>query len=335
MSLNSSFRWLPVTTMPDGSDLRLPLHIVRGERPGPTLGLTGAIHGNEVTPSVGSIRRVLELLDPAELSGTVMAVPIANPLGVGQLSRETPGDGQNVNAVFWGPDQSKYTQPVKTVSEQIADALASGVLANLDYQIDFHSGGDNHSVHMIEFTQDPVSKGMARAFNMPVLLLDEWRPGQMWRESERLGAKVIVAECGGGGALYSEWVERSAQGTLNVMRYLDMLPGEVKAPPTQYVVRGDSGYEYNANILKPKEGGLIIPDVAITPQVVFDGQPVSGVPVLGELLNMYDLTVRQRFEAPFERTLLIAAVVGPSWSYPGTYAYILFDADGPDVETLD
>jgi hypothetical protein len=96
-------------------------------------------------------------------------------------------------------------------------------------------------------------------------------------------------------------------------------------------VRGDSGHEQNANILKPREGGLIVPHPAVTPQTVFDGQPVTGVPVLGELLSMYDLTVRQRFEAPFERTLLIAAVVGPSWSYPGTYAYILFDADNAEV----
>jgi hypothetical protein len=54
---------------------------------------------------------------------------------------------------------------------------------------------------------------------------------------------------------------------------------------------------------------------------------VSGVPVLGELLNMYDLTVRQTFEAPFEQTLLIAAPVAPCWCYPGEYAYIMFDAD--------
>jgi predicted deacylase len=167
------------------------------------------------------------------------------------------------------------------VSKQIAEVLAAEVLAKLDFQIDFHSGCDNHSVHTIESTKDPVSKGMARVFNMPILLFDEWRSGQMWRESERLGARVIVAECGGGDALYNEWVERSVQGTFNVMRYLDMLPGGVAEPPRQYVVRGDSGHEHNANILKPREGGLIVPDPAITPQVVFDGQPVMGIPVLG------------------------------------------------------
>jgi len=335
VSLKSNFKWLPVTTMPSGAELRLPMHVVKGKRPGPTLGLSGAIHGDEVTPSVGTIRRVLELLDPEELSGTVMAVPVCNPLGAGALSRETPGDGQNVNAVFFEPGHSKYTQPVKTVSEQIADVLIREFLAHLDHQIDFHSGGDAHSVHMIEFNKDPVYKGMARAFNMPILLFDEWRPGQMWRESERQGASVIVAECGGGGPMYEEWVARNVAGTFNVMRYLGMLPGEVEEPPRQIVVRGDSGHEHNAHIIKPREGGLIIPNPAITPRTVFDGQPVSRVPVLGELLNMYDLTVRQTFEAPFERTLLIAGVVGPCWCYPGEYAYIMFDADGPDVEILD
>jgi predicted deacylase len=317
--------------MPDGSELRLPLHVIEGTRPGPTLGLTGAIHGDEVAPSVGIIREVLESLDPEQLSGTVMAVPICNPLGVGQLSRHTPGDGLNANAAFLEPGHDKYTQPVRTVTEQLTAVLSQEVLARLDYQIDFHSGGANHAVHMIEFTEDPVTKEMARAFNMPILLLDEWRPGQMWRESQRLGAQAIVAECGGGGHLYNEWLERGVNGTLNVMRYLGMLPGRVEKPPVQYVVRGDSGHEYNARILRPREGGIIIPNRAITPQIVFDGKPVEGVPVLGELLNMYDLTVRQRFEAPFERTLMLAAVVATSWNYPGEYAYILFDADKAEI----
>ena len=69
---------------------------------------------------------------------------------------------------------------------------------------------------MIEFTKEPLlQKGMARAFNMPILLFDEWRPGQMWRESERLRSKAIVAECGGGAATrQSGWIVRAkAQST--------------------------------------------------------------------------------------------------------------------------
>ena len=56
----TEFRWLPVTTLPNGAELRLPMHTVQGARPGPTLGLSAAIHGNEVFPSNGIIQRILE-----------------------------------------------------------------------------------------------------------------------------------------------------------------------------------------------------------------------------------------------------------------------------------
>ena len=45
MALNTELSWLPVTTMADGTELRLPLHVVKGARPGPTLGLTALIMG--------------------------------------------------------------------------------------------------------------------------------------------------------------------------------------------------------------------------------------------------------------------------------------------------
>jgi predicted deacylase len=245
-----------VTTLPDGAELRLPLHVIQGARPGPTLGLSGALHGDEMIPSVGIVRAILERIDPAELSGTLMAVPICNPLGAGERSRHSPGDGVNLNTVFFEPEEGGHVEPVKAVTEMITQVLTSQFV-KLNYQIDFHTGGDNHSVHMIEFTSDPESIAMARAFNMPILLNDVWRPGQMWAISEKLGVKAIVAECGGGGMLYDEWWERSVQDAFNVMRQLHMLPGQIQKPPWQYVVNNTTGNEHNLTILRPREGGLI------------------------------------------------------------------------------
>jgi predicted deacylase len=76
----TTFDWLPVSTLSSGAELRLPLHTVVGTHPGPTLGLSALVHGNESVPSVGIIRTVLERLDAAELRGTVLAVPVLNPL---------------------------------------------------------------------------------------------------------------------------------------------------------------------------------------------------------------------------------------------------------------
>jgi predicted deacylase len=328
--MTRTFDWIPVTTLASGAELRVPLHTLAGAQPGPTLGLSALVHGNEPVPSIGIIRAVLERLDPGQLRGTLLAAPVLNPLGYAAMSRHTPEDGMNLNGAFIESDAGGHPEPVKTVSIQIATAISAGFLSKLNYQIDFHTGG-NASVHMIEFTDDPESRAMARAFNMPILLRDVWMPGQMWTRAEQLGVKVIVAELGGAGQLYNQWVERGVAGVFNVLRQIGMLPGEVIPPPRQYVVNNLPGHEENLNILRPREAGLIVPDPAITPQHAFDGQPIAGPLVLGRLLNPYDLTVRQEFVAPFARTLMLATRIAPTWCTPGEFGYIITDADNAEI----
>jgi predicted deacylase len=328
--MGRSFEWIPVTTLASGAELRVPLHTLAGAQPGPTLGLSALVHGNEPVPSIGIIRAVLERLDASELRGTLLAAPVLNPLAYAAMSRHTPEDGMNLNGAFIESDAGGHPEPVKTVSIQLATAISAGFLSKLDYQIDFHSGG-NASVHMIEFTDDPESRAMARAFNMPILLRDVWMPGQMWTRAEQLGVKVIVAELGGAGQLYDQWIERGVAGVFNVMRQIGMLPGDVIPPPRQYVVNNLPGHEENLNILRPREAGLIVPDPAITPQRAFDGQPIAGPLVLGRLLNPYDLTVRQEFAAPFARTLMLATRITPTWCTPGEFGYIITDADNAEI----
>ena len=93
--------WLPVTTLASGFELRLPVHVITGAQPGPTLGITAGIHGDEYLP-IEAIRRVVEQLDPAQLSGTVLAIPVVNPLAIEAQTRHTPIDMQNLNRVFPG-----------------------------------------------------------------------------------------------------------------------------------------------------------------------------------------------------------------------------------------
>src|SRR5690348_9835582 len=94
-AMTTSFEWIPVTTLASGAELRLPLHTLAGAHPGPTLGLSALVHGNEPVPAIGIIRTVLERLDPRELRGKVLAAPVLNPLGYAAMSRHTPEDGMN------------------------------------------------------------------------------------------------------------------------------------------------------------------------------------------------------------------------------------------------
>src|ERR1051325_3328 len=96
-----SFEWLPITTLASGMDLRLPIHRVVGAQPGPTLGITAGIHGDEYLP-IEVVRQLIQQLDPAQLSGTIVAIPVVNPLAIESQTRNTPIDMNNLNRVFPG-----------------------------------------------------------------------------------------------------------------------------------------------------------------------------------------------------------------------------------------
>src|SRR5258708_39569273 len=96
-----SYERIPVTTLASGFELFIPLHRLEGRSPGPTLGLSALVHGDEpLTNEV--VRQVLSSIDPADLRGTLLAVPVVNPLAFESLTRHTPVDMLDLNRNFPG-----------------------------------------------------------------------------------------------------------------------------------------------------------------------------------------------------------------------------------------
>lgn len=321
------FEWIEVGRTLRG-ELRLPLHVVEGARPGPALGLTGLNHGNEPFPTLTILMEVLARLDPAELRGTVYAVPVCNPLAFSERTRHSPVDGLQLNTVF--PASLPGETPSGNPTQQLAQVLLRDVLRRLDYLIDFHSGGDTRAVNMIEYTEDEGSRGMARAFGRPILLRDRWTPGQLWTAAAELaGAPVIVAEVGGGPE-HAVWHAEGVQGTLNVMRHLGMLPGE--APSLErYVIVSNVPGAHHLHMIRPRFGGALIPNPAITPERFRLGEPVEGRTVLGTVVDPYTLEVLEELRAPFPRTLLLAATLAPSLAEPGSFGFLVSNYDQAEV----
>src|SRR5213596_2819075 len=100
---------------------RIPITIVRGAQPGPTLALIAGTHGSEVAPIV-ALQRVRAIVDPAALRGTVLIVHVANmPSFLGRTIYYSPIDGKNLNRVYPG-------KPDGTVSERIAYAITNDII---------------------------------------------------------------------------------------------------------------------------------------------------------------------------------------------------------------
>ena len=165
--------------VPAGTDAatRIPITIVRGTQPGPTLALIAGTHGSEVAPIV-ALQRVRSALDPAALRGTVLIVHVANmPSFLGRTIYYSPIDGKNLNRVYPGKTDG-------TVSDRIAYAITNQIIERADFLVDIHAGDGNESLRPYSYWSplglnpraDSVAREMALAWGNDHIVIDTMRP---------------------------------------------------------------------------------------------------------------------------------------------------------------
>jgi hypothetical protein len=299
---------VPVATWADGSPLSLPLIVVHGRRPGPVLYLQAGLHGDELT-GVEVARRVSARLRPAELRGTLVAVPIANPPAFISRQRGSPSEARgpiDMNRVCPGSRDGALT-------ERIAHALFDGVLTRADYCLDFHGGmtGSAEAAFAQLVLIDDSHRTLARRRKMAEAfgcqLIYEMRPAERGRhtvfrglersfaEQARLaGVPTLVVELGEGGRLDESLIAFGVDGVENVMRALGMLEGAPAPPPRRY-------YFDRVVIARPESGGTMV--MRVRP-----GQTVSRGMVVGYVAD--GLRVTEKLTAPATGVVLRVATAG-------------------------
>ena len=91
---------LPVSALPDHTPVSLRVEVLHGRRPGPTMFVSAAVHGDEVI-GVEIARRLLRTPQLDKLRGTLLVVPIVNAFGFLARSRYLP-DRRDLNRCFPG-----------------------------------------------------------------------------------------------------------------------------------------------------------------------------------------------------------------------------------------
>lgn len=209
----------------DGEPFSLPMYLINGAEPGATLVITGGVHAAEYA----SIAAALELgqsLDPAEIKGQVVVVPVLNQAGFKARSIYlNPMDNVNLNRVFPGRADG-------SASEQIAGWVFENVMKQADYYIDLH-GGDLVEA-LVPFTLfpevgqaevDQASFELAEVFGIEYLVRKEGTSGSTFSAVAAAGIPSILVESGGQGIWPREAVTRLTDGVLRVMRQTGMLAG--------------------------------------------------------------------------------------------------------------
>src|SRR5437899_3042027 len=83
-----------------GPPIPWTLLVARGARPGKTLLVTAGVHGDEYE-GMEAIRRLFAGLDPAEMVGAVVGLPVVNVPAYHAITREG-ADGLNMARIFPG-----------------------------------------------------------------------------------------------------------------------------------------------------------------------------------------------------------------------------------------
>ena len=69
---------LPVTTMSTGFKVEVPVHIIAGREPGPTVALIPMLHGHEFSV-IDVISEALNRVNPRNLKENIVATTVTNP----------------------------------------------------------------------------------------------------------------------------------------------------------------------------------------------------------------------------------------------------------------
>lgn len=128
---------LPITKRVDGSTIGIPVITVRGKSDGTTMLMAGATHGDE-QESIHTVLEVVSRLNPDELRGTLIGIPVLNVPAYEHRKRGYPLDDwfYDLNRVFPGSPKGSFTQ-------RLADKILREVVPGVDVLIALHSGGSN------------------------------------------------------------------------------------------------------------------------------------------------------------------------------------------------
>lgn len=222
--------WIEV---PPGSDagLSIPVAVIHGAKPGPVLALVAGSHGTEYA-SIIALEKLILMLNPAEVSGTVIIVPLINIASFEQKTvHVNPVDKKNMNRFYPGKIDGTQT-------ERASYLITKQVVEQCDHLIDLHGGDLDESLRPYSYwtktgneKQDQTSREMVLAFGLDHIVVSTDRPKdpQASRYLENTattrGKPSITVEAGYAGTVETDDVNALMNGCLSVMRYLKMMSG--------------------------------------------------------------------------------------------------------------
>jgi len=236
-----------------GGEVVSPVTVLHGLREGPTLCLTAAVHGDEIN-GVEIVRRVANSLDPQEMSGSLIAVPIVNLFGFSRNSRYLP-DRRDLNRFFPG-------NPRGSIASRMAHGFFQNVVRHCDALVDFHTGSfDRSNLPQIraDLTQDFVRE-FSRGFGATTVLQSRGSAGMLRVAAAEAGIPAVTFEVGAPLRLQPQEIAFGVQAIEVLLHRLGIVPDRPDWDEPQPVY-------FRSRWVRASAGGMLISDVALGDRV--------------------------------------------------------------------
>ncbi len=207
---------LPLPRLYTHALMTMPIHVIRGKKPGPRLFVSAAIHGDELN-GVEIIRRLMKQPSLSKLHGDLIAIPMVNVYGIIHHSRYLP-DRRDLNRSFPGSRKG-------SLAARLAELFMTEIVEKCTHGIDLHTG----AIHRSNLPQiranldDAETLLLAKSFHVPVLLNSNLRDGSLRESAAELGIPMLLYEAGEALRFNEVYIRAGLRGILEVMKHLGML----------------------------------------------------------------------------------------------------------------
>jgi len=303
-----------VLDVPAGVDAatQIPIVVVRGAHDGPTLAIVSGAHGTEYA-SIIAVEKLIGELNPAEISGAVVLVPLVNHASFQQkVPHVNPVDGKSMNRFY--PGKTDGTQ-----TERASYVMTHQVVDQADYLIDLHGGDLDENLRPYSYWTpvgnekvDAEARDLVMAFGLNSIIIEKDFPRDanasryLSNTAMTRGKPAVTAEAGFAGTTETDDIAALERGCLNVMRRLRMIAGD--APAVEHPV----WIEKILTVTSASEG-IFYPAVP-------RGSYVSEGMVIGRVTNYTNKEI-ETLRAPAAGVVLYICAV-PSMAAGGTVANI-------------
>lgn len=281
--------WLNLVSDGMGMPINIPVIVARGVAPGPTLGLTAAIHGNELN-GIPIIQRFLNELDLQTLSGTVVGVPVVNAPALFRRQRRFI-DGRDLNHIMPGVADGN-------VSQVYAYRFFDRVARHFNYLLDLHtaSTGRINSYYIRADLAESTTRRMALLQNAQIVVHNPPLDGTLRGAAQALGIHAITLEVGNPNTFQKGFIRTGLTGIHNLMVELEMVDSTIEITDGPPVECSRSYWLYT------DEGGIL----TVLPQLT---ELVEAGQVVARLHNIFGDLIKE-YQAP-EDGIIIGKSVSP------------------------